>query len=123
MVAALGIAIDATVPITGDVVEDAKSTQVCCGRCDGAGSIRVALEAGYQWIECINCEGTGAVRKAGDQKAREYIYKATGFIKSESSLTVNTHVTTHSVESVIDELDRLPAVVNVTSVELAEDDA
>jgi hypothetical protein len=98
---------DSLPPLTADAAEDARSVQVCCPRCDGAESVQVETPKGSKWIECPNCRGKGTVRKVGDQKARDHILRATGVIKPDTGMTVNIGSTSHNVESVLDELERL----------------
>lgn len=123
---AFGNLIERTPEVAADTVEDAMSIKVCCGRCDGAGSIRVTRESGQEWITCVNCDGSGTVRKIGDAKSREYVFEATGIIKPTPTTNnfINGGITTNNitVESVIDELDRLSPVIPVTAIALPADD-
>lgn len=121
---AMGVHIEGAPAIAADVVIDARSIQVCCPRCDGAGMIRVTVKDVQTWKDCPQCEGTGATRKVGDAKSRDLVYQTIGFTKS-GGITVNTNVqtVTSTVESVIDELERLPPAINVSSVAIPADDA
>jgi len=93
---------------------DAQSTKVCCSRCDGAGVIKINKRDKHSWVQCINCSGSGSVRKAGDAKSRQYVFESTGIVKPSAgmSITVNTG-TASSVDSVLDEMER--ATIDVTS--------
>ncbi len=121
---AMGVHIEGAPAIAADVVIDARSYMVCCPRCDGAGMIRVQLQSGQEWKDCPQCGATGAVRKVGDAKSRDLVYQTIGFTKS-GGITVNTNVqtVTSTVESVLDELDRLPPAIAVSSVAIPLDDA
>ena len=93
-----------------DTVVDARSGVACCPRCDGAGQIQVIRQEGQVWIECVNCAGKGSVRKLGDAKSRDQVFKSTGILKNEPGMSINVSTQVSSVESVIDELDRLPSI-------------
>ena len=102
--------------VAAQTVEAALGTTICCPRCDGAGEIHVQRggKKGSYWLTCVQCKGEGSVRKAGDAKARELVLKATGVIKGANTgtqITINTG--SSAVESVIDELERLPAPITV----------
>jgi hypothetical protein len=106
LVEAMGIMIDAAPAIAADIVEDAKSHSACCPRCDGAGVIQISRQNGLDWIQCTNCNGTGAVRKPGDGQSRDLLFKAIGIVKADSSSRVTImNQNTVSMESVLDELE------------------
>lgn len=118
-VEAIGIAITGSPEVARHTVEDAKSITICCTRCDGAGVVRVLRELGPEWIQCITCKGTGAVRRAGDAKSREWVLRAAGVIKADGSgVVINQNFS--RADSVLDELDRCAAV---DTVAIPEDDA
>jgi ribosomal protein L37AE/L43A len=96
--------------VAAHAVEAAQATTVCCHRCDGAGEVLVTREAGPVWIVCPNCAGKGTTQRAGDAKAREVVLKATGIIKADPGTTINITTGISAVESVLDELERLPAI-------------
>lgn len=108
-VAAMGVALSQAPLVARDTLEDAKSVIVCCGRCDGAGSIRVLRETGYEWIKCATCRGKGEVRRAGDPKSREWVLRAANVIAADQGVVVNLQNNIQT-DSVLDELDRLDAV-------------
>ncbi len=103
-------------------VDSALNNKICCNRCDGAGTIRVQRESGYTWITCHTCDGTGQIYKPGDVKNREMVFKATGIIKPDQHIT-NITTNLQSVESVIDELESLSPVINVSSIAIPADDS
>lgn len=121
---AMGVHIDAAPAIALDVTLDARSIIICCPRCDGAGLIRVTRHDLAEWIDCPQCSATGAVRKVGDSKSRDLVYQTIGFTKA-GGFTVNNNIQNNSstVESVLDELERLPPVISVSSIALPADDA
>jgi hypothetical protein len=99
-----------TVPqVARDTALDAESSQTCCSRCDGAGVMRVQKgDDIFEWVKCISCKGIGAVRKAGDSRSRQYVFEATGMIKSAAGINVNiTTGAASTVASVLEELDHL----------------
>jgi hypothetical protein len=101
--------------VAARTVESALGTSICCPRCDGAGEVRVERRKGPYWLTCPNCQGQGSIRKAGDPKARETILKATGVIKGATGTSITINTGSSAVESVIDELERLPAPITVTA--------
>jgi hypothetical protein len=126
LTAAMGVYIDGAPTLAAHLVEDARSVTVCCGRCDGAGFIKVHREEGTVWIECVNCKGTGVVRRAGDAKARETIFKSIGFVRPDGGNSVSVNINNSqspTVTSVLDELERLPAVIPATAIPIPDDDA
>lgn len=121
---AIGIHIDGAPAIASDVVIDARSTLICCPRCDGAGMIKVNLKDGQEWKDCPQCSATGSVRKVGDSKARDLVYQTIGFTKAGGlGINVNIQNTSNTVESVIDELDRLSPAIPVESIAIPLDDS
>ncbi len=108
---AIGNLFDAAPTVAAHTAIDAESTQTCCSRCDGAGVMKVNIREEFSWIQCVSCNGTGAVRKIGDAKSREYVFNATGITKMAAgmSVIVNTGAAS-SVESVIDEMEQAPAI-------------
>lgn len=104
---ALAIAQMGTVQITKDMLEDAKSKDGECKRCDGLGFIAAPeglpdTVPGYKQIErgedpkwirtCPECEGKTKVRKPGDAVARDRILDMAGVMpkgKGGPSITLN----------------------------------
>ncbi len=121
---AMTVHIEGAPAIAADVVRDARSYEVCCPRCDGAGMIQVTRKTGQEWIDCIQCSATGSVRKIGDSQSRTLVYQTIGFTKA-GGVTFNNNVQANisTVESVIDELDRLPSAIAVSSIAIPADDA
>lgn len=106
-VAAMGVALSQAPLIAQHTVEDAKSITVCCGRCDGAGTMRVLREEGLAWITCKTCKGSGEVQRPGDPKSREWVLRAADVIAAEKTgVTVNLQ-NNFGADSVLDELDRI----------------
>jgi hypothetical protein len=111
---AMNVMIDAAPDIAADIVEDAKSRPACCPRCDGAGTIHVSRPDGPSWIQCTNCNGTGAVRKPGDGQSRDLLLKAIGIVKADSSSRVTImNPNSVSMESLLDELEHLGAAATI----------
>ena len=108
------------VPVVAQhTVKDAESVQVCCPRCDGGGTMKVQIdERTSKWISCVNCQGTGIIRKIGDAKARQQVLEATGILKSSSSgvTILNMNGAASAVESVLDDLERITIPVTVENV-------
>src|SRR6185436_18223102 len=97
--------------VAEDIVEDGRSTQVCCLRCDGFGIIerRADLNDRGEAVEALNktcptCDGSGSVRKPGDPESRKLQFKATGIVDSKAAVNINNTVNFPSMESVIDEI-------------------
>lgn len=107
---------DGAPAVARDTVEDARSTVACCPRCDGAGVIKVNRNEVQEWIECMNCEGTGTVRKTGDAKSRAYVFKATGLVKDAPNMVINNNVGRSGVDSVLDDLERPGSTVIDASI-------
>lgn len=121
-VAAMAVALSQAPVIARHTVEDAKAVVVCCGRCDGAGTIRILREEGLVWITCKTCKGSGEVTRPGDPKSREWVLRAAGVIAAEQTgVTVNLQ-NNFGADSVLDELDRLDHGA-VEVVAIPDDDA
>jgi hypothetical protein len=65
-----------------DMVEDARSSMVCCPRCDGLKRVSEGGDDGKKPIirACPVCNETGLVRHVGDKVAREIVSEAAGLI-------------------------------------------
>lgn len=115
---AMGNLVERLPQVATHTVDSSLNGAVCCNRCDGAGTIRVQREQGYNWITCLSCGGSGQTSKPGDVKNREMVFKATGILKPDQhNITVVNQLQT--VESVIDELES----ITVSSVAIPADDA
>lgn len=115
LTATMGYLISGAPAVAQRTIESALGTSICCPRCDGAGEIRVERQKGPYWLSCPNCHGQGSVRKAGDPKARETVLKATGIIKGAQGTQITINTGSSAVESVIDELERIPGSINITA--------
>jgi len=110
LVEAFGTLFTGAPKVAAHAVEVAQGSTVCCNRCDGAGEVLVTRQAGPEWISCPNCNGKGTIHRAGCAKAREIVLKATGIVKADPGTTINITTGISAVESVLDELERLPAI-------------
>jgi len=91
--------------IAQDTVEDAKSTNRECHKCDGEG----VIEKEGEYKECALCKGTGLIRQAGDPDARKLIAQSLKLIQSGSGPSVSVSIQNNnhrSFECVIDEVER-----------------
>lgn len=121
---AMAVALTQAPLVAQHTLEDAKSITVCCGRCDGAGTMRVLREEGLVWITCKTCKGSGEVQRPGDPKSREWVLKAAGVIAAESNnLTLNLQ-NNIGADSVLDELDHLDqSARTIDAVAIQDNDA
>lgn len=117
---AIAIAQTKSIEVTEDMVEDARTSDDVCPRCDGLGFVAAPIGLpkgvpGYRQIEagaepkyirtCPKCE-SGKVRKPGDAHARDRIMEMAGIIqrgKSAVTLVQNFGGASHS--SAITQLD------------------
>lgn len=106
LVQALGVFINHAPAIAEHTAQDAMSYNACCPRCDGGGVMKVERYDKYEWLQCVQCQGTGIIRKMGDSKSRDQIFQATGILATRANVNVVTQIHQHhSAESIIDELD------------------
>ena len=96
----------ASVIITRDMAEDAKSQKIVCSRCDGLGFVAappglIDDTPGYKLValatdtedekyirDCPNCDGIKKVRKPGDQHARDKILEMGGLVRKGPGITL-----------------------------------
>ncbi len=117
---AMGNFIERLPEVANHTVDSALNRLITCNRCDGAGVNRVQRESGYEWISCYTCEGTGKMEKPGDNKNREMVFKATGIIKPDQHNINVTTIQAATVESVIDELERLPPTIDSVAIPMGD---
>ena len=109
--------------VSKGVVEDAKSIDICCPRCDGWGEIERTSKTedsegkpvtSVEKIPCPQCKSAGSVRKPGDSDSRKLMFEAVGFIKKQNGININ--IGKVGVESVLDELDSIDAspIIDIT---------
>lgn len=102
-------AIIAIPDVIDDIAKDARSYQEVCPRCDGLKLIdrrrKVDGEEQVEWLDCPNCAGSGAIRKAGSTEARKVLTEMAGYTKQKGPLVQQTFVNVHSVESVVEDLE------------------
>jgi len=98
--------------VARDVAEDAKSTRVCCPRCDGAGVMLVGRDQKTE-VECVQCEGAGTVRKFGNSDARKLIFEAVG-ITAKREVRLYQHVVqTDDGPSIIERIERAEGSLSI----------
>jgi len=118
-----------SVMITRDMVEDAKSKDVPCSRCDDLGFVAASPglpsdTPGYkaigdnQWVRtCPSCKGSKTMRKPGDAHARDRILEMAGTIKKDKagvSIIQNFGGASHA--SAVDDMnDKMPMTIDVDS--------
>ena len=89
--------------IAADMVQDARSTEVECPKCDGFGII---MKEGIPNRDCPRCKGSGAVRKVGDSDSRKLILETLGWTGKKGAPLIQQTFINANVESVIDDLER-----------------
>lgn len=115
-----------SIKVTEDMVEDARTSNDVCPRCDGLGFVAAPpglpdTVPGYKCIEegkepkyirdCPKCIAAGTIRKPGDSHARDRVLEMSGIIqrgKSAVTLVQNFGGAAHS--SAITQLDEAMAI-------------
>jgi hypothetical protein len=89
-----------------EAIESAKSTNICCPRCDGEGEVESRKSPG-DWNPCPQCEGKRVIRKSGDANSRKILFDTVGWTgKTGPQVQVNIGGG-HSLESVMSGIDNL----------------
>ena len=122
---ALATAQVGSVMITRDMVEDARTQEVMCPRCEGLGFIGAFPglpegTPGYREIspatdnedakyvrDCPNCSASTKVKKPGDQHARDKVLEMSGLVKKGAGIQIVQNFSNASHASAISELDRI----------------
>jgi len=128
---AIAVAQVGSVMITRDIVEDARTQDVFCPRCDGLGFIAAqpglpADTPGYRMLEpqdgeetlryirnCPQCKTEKVIRRTGDAKARDQVLALSGLVKTGAAVQIvqNFSGATHSSAlSGLDQLNTIDAV-------------
>jgi len=125
--AALAVAQTASVDITRDMVEDARTVNVVCDRCDGMTWVSApaglpdktpgyrSMESGEEvlWIrDCPVCT-SGKIRKPGDAHARDRVLEMSGLTKKGGGMVLVQNFGGASHSSAVGELDMM--TLDVTS--------
>jgi hypothetical protein len=113
---AVQVMVDASPTLAAHAVEDAKSGKTCCKRCDGSGRMQIITKEGkHRWPSCVVCDGKGWINQVGDHRARELVFRSVGLVHNEAAMVnVQINNSTHSVTSVLDELERANPAIPVT---------
>ena len=120
----IAMAQTASVDITGDMIEDARTRDAACERCDGLRVVNAPAglplsTPGYertqtvdeatgfpmiQWSRtCPVCGGTGKIRKVGDERSRDRVLEMAGLVnRTKSGVTINIPVTQNHASAVGD---------------------
>lgn len=113
--------------MTEDMVEEARSRDVTCDRCDGFGSVVCDSRApkktpGFRKIkglkgaddtyvrQCPSCKGTGKTRAYGSEHARDKLLDMTGLSgrgRSTPAVSITQNFGGASMESAVDRLSRI----------------
>ena len=117
---AQGGIVDHVIP---DMVEDAKSKQISCDRCDGFGFVYADdVPAKFDGIErldprdpksrqiraCPLCKGKGTVLKSGDTDSRKLLLEVSGLTnKKGSAVQITQHFGGMGMESAVDRLNKV----------------
>lgn len=119
---ALAIAQTALPALTVDLVEDARSVQASCDRCDGfgwvycedlvpantPGLIQISdSEETRQIRSCPLCKGTGTTRTPGDVDSRKMLLDMTGVSKKGPSMQITQNFGGMAIESAVEKMSRV----------------
>lgn len=116
---ALAIAQDGLAAITGEVVDDARSKDAVCERCDGLRWVYASedlpedtpgfRQIGDKWVRtCPACEGSGRQVKPGDREAQKMVFEMTGMIsKKGPSVRLVQNFSGMNLESAVDRMNRV----------------
>jgi len=115
------------VGVTSDMVQDARSKEVTCGRCDGYGVATDDLKSNSDGTKpmrtCPDCSGTGKTRLPGDTDSRKLLLEMTGLAgkKGPTVQVNNNNFGGAGIESAMGSLGKVSfdleegAVIDVTS--------
>ena len=120
-----------SVMITRDMVQDARSQEHVCSRCDGLGFIAAPSglpddTPGYKMIEeptkdsmakyirdCPNCGAKKVIRKPGDTHARDVIMEMSGHLKKGPQIQINQNFGGASHASAVDSLSVMDDIMDL----------
>ena len=128
--------------VVEDLIEDAKSKDDVCDRCDGIGSVaappglagdipgyRLAREASEEHgaiytRTCPKCAGEGTVRRSGDAHARDRLMEIAGLSPgAKGAAVVIQNFSGASHASAVTILEDAMSILDVKAERLAEDEA
>lgn len=125
---AIAVAQVGSVMITRDIVEDARTQEVFCPRCDGLGFIAAqpglpADTPGYRMLEpsdddeglkyirnCPQCKTEKVIKRVGDAKARDQILELSGLVKKGAAVQIVQNFSGASHASALSGLDQLNTI-------------
>jgi len=87
--------------VAQDIVEDAKTQFIECGKCGGTGEIEKDEEPQV----CPDCKGKGKWRKAGDAESRKLMFEAIGYRQRGAPLVQQTFISGNHIESMVNEME------------------
>lgn len=101
--------------IAEDIVEDSRTTEIECRKCDGFKEVihpkpkyekdaKGKLVAVDNWVTCPRCNGTGKERKPGSPHARKQVAEVVGWTKNKASIHIQVGGN-QGMESVIDDVE------------------
>ena len=132
---AIAVAQVGSVMITRDIVEDARTQDVFCPRCDGLGFIAAqpglpADTPGYRMLEpqdgdetlryirnCPQCKTEKVVKRVGDAHARDKVLELSGLIKKGAAVQIVQNFSGASHSSALSGLDDLN-IIDAASEEI-----
>ena len=125
---AIAVAQVGSVMITRDIVEDARTQEVFCPRCDGLGFIAAqpglpSNTPGYRMLEptdddeglkyirdCPQCKTEKVIKRVGDAKARDQILELSGLVKKGAAVQIVQNFGGASHSSALSGLDGLNTI-------------
>lgn len=93
--------------LMSDLVEDAKTRDVVCSRCDGMGALEVDPDKPLR--VCPQCKGIGTQREVGNTHARDKLLEATGMVKKGggAAVQITQNFGGMAIESAVDTLNQI----------------
>ena len=123
-----------SIEVVEDMIQDARSSEDVCPRCDGLGFVAAPAGLpgdtdGYKCIEpetaqqeakyirtCPKCIASGRIRKIGDAHARDRVLEMSGLIKKDKGPLVSLNFGGASHSSAVSSLnDAMPMTIDVES--------